>query len=204
MVRITNKTSQGTNDIIRADIAKTSAPPKSGAAKTSGNAKTNTRHSNTPATNTSLWRSSSAQQTRPQARVGQVNTFTGYEDGFKAITHSNAREQSGRVTLILVFSDMCGYCHQLRPTWDAVKTGVQSAGIDVAEYDIDTLRAVAPGYSKSLDELRSNVSGVPYIAKLYPDQSLRPFTGDRTAPSIISFALGDTSAMNTSHLQRIW
>jgi thiol-disulfide isomerase/thioredoxin len=198
-----------TNNVKTSENAKTGATAKTSAnAKTSATANTNTRtpnkqtHSNSVKTTPSS--RSKANTALPRTRTGEVVQFSGHEDGYKAVTHSNARELTGRAALVLVYSDMCGYCHQLRPTWEAVKADVKSAGVDVVEYDIQTLNAAPPGSSQTLDDIRSNVVGVPYIAKLYPDQTVRPFIGDRTVTGIIAFALGDHDDVNTRQLARLW
>lgn len=104
-------------------------------------------------------------------------------------THGNSGAKA-RPILVLVYSNTCYYCQQLRPTWNEAVPDVRAAGVKVVELDAGQLATTDQSVRDML--ARTRYSGaVPHIAMVQPgSQSLmEPYTGNRSAASIVQYAL---------------
>ena len=97
-----------------------------------------------------------------------------------------------RPTLMLIYSNGCGYCQMLRPAWDASERPVREAGVNVLEIDSGVVPGLAPG--TLLHDLvgRSDYrGGVPHICMFRTGKGpATPYVGDRSARSLVQYALG--------------
>lgn len=101
--------------------------------------------------------------------------------------------------LVLVYGHHCGFCTSFWPTWMSITGRLNSSGVGTIAIESSNLRSsqslIVGGSSASaakagrlLQELRTRVSGVPFIALRHADNgSLSEYNGARDAHSLLTF-----------------
>lgn len=89
--------------------------------------------------------------------------------------------------LVLVYSDYCHFCRELKQPWGVLMGSLASSGVDVVEIDTNTLSNVPNGSNVLVDDLRNDVAGVPHIAFVTKDKRMVNYRGDRSPLDMMSF-----------------
>lgn len=95
--------------------------------------------------------------------------------------------QGPKPSLVLFHSTTCGYCQQMMPEWQKLKTMPIAAQVDIIDFEF----GANPSEAK-----KNDINGFPtikFFPKGYGTQPAITYQGDRTAEAIMNFLINGPS-----------
>ena len=91
--------------------------------------------------------------------------------------------------VVLVYSNQCGHCQQMRVDWDSFcKNSIKKQVSSTVEIDLNALSTTTTKNS-FLNSVQSKFSGgVPFVVKILPDGEVVHYNGNRTSSDLEKFA----------------
>lgn len=117
-------------------------------------------------------------------------------------------KHTGHVQMTLIYSKICGHCHVMMPEWDKLEDDIKNNAYHLEKQgnrcclvrvDADTMPSIQENdpvlHKKLLEMLTHTRGGVPSIAlESSASKKLIPYFGERTADSMKTFLLENTSS----------